>query len=48
MPHTGLIATDAGADVIAFVLGDLLYELGIGNQCPRHANHVSLPLGQDF
>ena len=44
MPHTGLIATDAGADVIALVLANFVYELWIGNQCPRHANHVGLML----
>ena len=48
MPHTGLITSDAGTNMIAFVLGNLLYKLGIGNQCPRHANHVGLTLGQDF
>ena len=38
--QAGLVAGDAGVDFIAAILGGLEHEIRIGQQGPRHGNHV--------
>ncbi len=45
--EAGLVAADAGVDVIRPVLGGLLHEVGVGEQRPRHAHHVRIAIGED-
>jgi hypothetical protein len=44
--QTGLIAGDAGVDVVGPVLARLAHELRVGQEGPRHRHHVADALGQ--
>ena len=45
--ETGLVAGDAGVDLVAPAGRRLVDELGVGEQRPRHADHVGAAFGQD-
>ena len=46
--EAGLVAADAGVDLVRAVLRGLVDELGIGQQRTRHADHVGLAGGEDL
>ena len=46
--QAGLVAGDADIDLLAPSLAGLVHELRIGQEGPRHADHIGVSVGQDL
>ena len=42
MSNTGLVATNAGANIVGASIGHLVDEVGVANKRARHSDHVRL------
>ena len=46
--QAGLVAGDAGDDLVAAALGELVRQLGVGQQRPGHGDEIGLAVGEDL